>query len=159
MNPILNLKEITDFQDHDQGSFSAKYANISSKIGAKKLGYNLTIIPAGKKSWPFHNHHVSEEMFIILEGKGVLRFGDKKFPVKKNDIIACPVGGRSVAHQFINDSKSELKYLALGTKEEQDICEYPDSDKVLSRSSTNGKSILWNISKSAESYDYFEGEE
>ena len=58
MNPILNLKEITDFQDHDQGSFSAKYANISSKIGAKKLGYNLTIIPAGKKSWPFHNHHV-----------------------------------------------------------------------------------------------------
>ena len=98
-------------------------------------------------------------MFIILKGKGTLRFGNKKFPIKKDDIIACPVGNRSVAHQFINDSKSDLKYLALGTKEEQDICEYPDSDKVLSRSNNSGESILWNMSKNAESYEYFEGEE
>ena len=159
MKPILNLSEITDFQSHDQGSFSAKYANISTKIGAEKLGYNITIVPPGKKSWPFHNHHISEEMFIILKGKGTLRFGDKKFAIRKDDVIACPVGSRSVAHQFINDSKSDLKYLALGTKEEQDICEYPDSDKVLSRSNNNKESILWNMSKSAESYEYFEGEE
>ena len=88
-----------------------------------------------------------------------MRFGDKKFAIKKHDVIACPVGGRTVAHQFINDSESDLKYLALSTKEEQDICEYPDSDKVLSRSNNNGESILWNMSKSAESYEYFEGEE
>ena len=37
MKPILNLNEITDFQRHEQGSFSAKYANISTKIGAKNV--------------------------------------------------------------------------------------------------------------------------
>ena len=158
MKPIINVNDVNDFQEHKHESFEAKYANISQKIGAEKLGYNITIVPSGKKSWPFHNHHVSEEMFIILDGEGTLRFGDKKYPVKKNDIIACPVGDRSSAHQFINDSKSDLKYLALGTKTDHDICEYPDSDKVLARSSKNGEPILWNISKKGESYEYFEGE-
>lgn len=60
---------------------------------------------------------------------------------------------------IINDSENDLKYLALDKKEEQDICEYPDSDKVLSRSNNNGESILRNMSKSAESYEYFEDEE
>ena len=66
--------------------------------------------------------------------KAHLGLSDKKYLVKKNDIIACPVGNRSSAHQFINDSKSDLKYLVLGTKTDHDICEYPDSDKVLARS-------------------------
>ena len=158
MRPLINLKDIDDFQENSHESFGAKYANISQKIGAEKLGYNITIISPGKKSWPFHNHHVSEEMFFILEGKGILRFGDEKYKIKKNDIISCPVGDRSKAHQFINDSEDELKYIALSTKEDHDICEYPDSDKVLSKSSKNGKSILWNMSKSEESYEYFEGE-
>ena len=123
------------------------------------MGYNITIIPSGKKSWPFHNHHVSEEMFLILEGTGFLRHGDNKFPIKKNDIIACPTGDRSVAHQIINDGETDLKYLALGTKKPYDICEYPDSDKILSRVTSEDDSNLWNMSKGNESYDYFEGEE
>ena len=83
MKPIINVNDVNDFQEHKHKSFEAKYANISQKIGAEKLGYNITIVPPGKKSWPFHNHHVSEEMFIILNGEGTLRFGDKKYPVKK----------------------------------------------------------------------------
>ena len=158
MKPLINIDDISDFQKHKHESFEAKYANISQKIGAEKLGYNITIVAPGKKSWPFHNHHVSEEMFIILDGKGTLRFGDKKYTIKKNDVIACPVGDRSSAHQFINDSKSDLKYLALSTKTDYEICEYPDSDKILARSSKNGDSLLWNMSKSKESYEYFEGE-
>ena len=83
MKPILNLSEITDFQSHEQGSFAAKYANISTKIGAEKLGYNITIVPPGKKSWPFHNHHISEEMFIILKGKDLNASGTKNSLSKK----------------------------------------------------------------------------
>ena len=159
MKPLINIEDIIEFKDHDHGAFKAKYADVGGKIGATKLGYNITIIPSGKKSYPFHNHHVSEEMFLILEGTGLLRFGDKKFPIKKNDIIACPTGDRSVAHQIINDSKTDLRYLALGTKTPYDICEYPDSDKILSRVTSEDDSNLWNMSKGNESYDYFEGEE
>ena len=34
----------------------------------------------------------------------------------KNDIIACPNGVRSVAHQIINNSNADLKYLPLSAK-------------------------------------------
>jgi len=158
MKPIINIEDLTDFKGHNNGSFESKYADVGQKIGAVQLGYNITIIPPGKKSWPFHNHHVSEEMFMILEGKGILRFGNDKFLLKKNDIISCPIGDRSVAHQIINNSNEDLKYLALGTKKPYDICEFPDSDKILSRVNSDKDSKLWNMSKGAESYEYFEGE-
>ena len=60
---------------------------------------------------------------------------------------------------FINDGSTDLKYLALSTKKPYDICEYPDSDKILSRVSSEEDSKLWNMSKGNESYEYFEGEE
>ena len=159
MKPLINVEDITEFKGHEHGTFKAQYADVGGKIGAHQLGYNITIIPPGKKSYPFHNHHVSEEMFLILEGTGLLRFGENKYPLKKNDIVACPTGDRSVAHQFINDGNTDLKYLALGTKKPYDICEYPDSDKILSRVSSEEDSKLWNMSKGNESYEYFEGEE
>ena len=159
MRPLINVEDITEFKGHEHGTFKAQYADVGGKIGAHQLGYNITIIPPGKKSYPFHNHHVSEEMFLILEGTGLLRFGENKYPLKKNDIVACPTGDRSVAHQIINDGNTDLKYLALGTKKPYDICEYPDSDKILSRVSSEEDSKLWNMSKGNESYEYFEGEE
>ena len=159
MKPLINVEDITEFKGHEHGTFKAQYADVGGKIGAHQLGYNITIIPPGKKSYPFHNHHVSEEMFLILEGTGLLRFGKNKYPLKKNDIVACPTGDRSVAHQIINDGNTDLKYLALGTKKPYDICEYPDSDKILSRVSSEEDSKLWNMSKGNESYEYFEGEE
>ena len=159
MKPLINVEDITEFKGHEHDGFKAQYADVGEKIGANQLGYNITIIPPGKKSWPFHNHHVSEEVFLILEGTGLLRHGENKFPIKKNDIIACPTGDRSVAHQIVNDGDTDLKYFALGTNRPYDICEYPDSDKILSRATSKGDSKLWNISKGKESYDYFEGEE
>ena len=50
MKTIINVNDINDFQENKYESFLTKYANISQKIGAEKLGYNITIVPPGKKS-------------------------------------------------------------------------------------------------------------
>ena len=70
-------------------------------------------------------------MFLIIEGEGELRFGDKRYPIRKHDVIACPTGGPEVAHQIINTGTTTMRYLALSTLSEVDACEYPDSQKVL----------------------------
>ncbi len=76
LKPILNLDEV-EFDDvEENGLYTSKRSRISDHIGAKKLGYNLTILPPGKVQCPFHCHHGEEEMFLILEGEGELRFGD-----------------------------------------------------------------------------------
>ncbi len=157
IKPILNLDQL-ELISHEDGAFKGQYGVISDRIGAKKLGYNLTICPPGKTVCPFHNHHVNEEMFLILEGEGLLRFGDQEYPLRKHDVIACPVGGRAVAHQIINTGTIDLKYLSLSTREEFESCEYPDSNKVSISAGPEGARHLRQIFKVDSAVDYFEGE-
>ncbi len=109
--------------------FEARLGRFSTVIGAVKLGYNITAVPPGKRAFPFHCHHFNEEMFFVLEGAGEMRFGTERFPIRTGDVIACPPGGPERAHQIINTGTTELRYLAVSTKETPEICEYPDSGK------------------------------
>ena len=158
MNPLINLDEVKDFKTQGEGRYGERYAGLSEKVGAKKLSYSLTILPPGKRVCPFHNHRINEEMFLILEGSGTLRFGDKEYALKKHDLIACPPGGRDVAHQIINTSEAELKYLCLSTNEPYEICEYPDSNKILSMVGEQGAREFRHIGRMSDAVDYMDGE-
>jgi len=136
--PILNLSEV-ELQPWGKGvavpgageapdKYQARVGHIAPKLGAKKLGYNLTVIPPGKSAYPFHNHTVNEEMFFVLEGEGTIRIGEERHAIRAGDVVACPPGGRETAHQIVNTSKSDLRVLAVSTKLSPEIAEYPDSD-------------------------------
>lgn len=128
--PFVNLAEVEFTDIEDNGYYTSKRAQFSSSIGARKLGYNLTELPPGKAQCPFHSHREEEEMFLILEGEGELRFGNQRFRISKHDVIACPTGGVEVAHQIINTGATVMRYLALSNNSDTEICEYPDSNKV-----------------------------
>jgi uncharacterized cupin superfamily protein len=87
---------------HLAEDFAAKTGAISARIGARKLGYNITAVPPGKRAAPFHNHPAKEEMFFVLQGSGDVRIGEARYPIRKGDIIACLEGGKETAHQIIN---------------------------------------------------------
>ena len=110
--------------------FDVRVGQIARQIGAKKLGYNLTAVPPGKRAYPFHNHRLNEEMFYVLEGSGEVRIGAETFPVRAGDFIACPPGGPELAHQIVNTGSGELRYLAVSTMQYPEVCEYPDSGKI-----------------------------
>lgn len=162
---IININDI-EYRAWEHGDrFKAKLGAVSSRIGAKKLGYNITVLAPGKSAFPFHNHRVNEEMFFILEGGGEIRIGDDRFPVTKGDVIACPPGGPESAHQLINTSEAdEMKYLAVGTSMSPEIAEYPDSGKVgvLAEFSAEGDGkptvMRYMIRSQAEMAEYWEGE-
>src|SRR3569832_1321943 len=107
----------------------AKTGVIGARIGAQKLGYNITAVPPGKRAWPFHNHPAKEEMFFVLQGSGEVRIGEAKYPIRTGDVIACPAGGRETAHQIINTGTEELRYLAVNTKHSLEMAQNPDSGK------------------------------
>ena len=129
--PLMNLADAVFDDIEDNGFYTSRRASIAEHLGARQLGYNLTVLPPGKAQCPFHNHRGEEEMFFILEGEGELRFGDRRYPLRAHDVIACPTGGPEVAHQIINTGSSELRYLAVSNRVEIEICEYPDSGKIL----------------------------
>ncbi len=130
MKPIMNLDEAVFDDVEENGLYTSSRARFSSQIGARALGYNLTVLPPGKAQCPFHSHRGEEEMFFILEGEGELRFGDRRYPIRARDVIACPTGGPEVAHQIINTGTVAMRYLSVSNKVEIEVCEYPDSRKV-----------------------------
>lgn len=158
MKPIMNLDEVKYDDVEENGYFTSSRGQISDHIGAQKLGYNLTVLPPGKAQCPFHNHHGEEEMFFIVEGEGELRFGDKRYPIRKHDVICCPPGGPEVAHQIINTGKVTMRYLALSNIVEIESCEYPDSGKVLVVAGDRGKRRLRKIFRSETTVDYYDRE-
>jgi len=169
--PIINLDELeyvrwdqrfSHRQPPPHERFGADVADVGRKIGAKKLGYNVTRIDPGKAAYPAHAHRINEEMFLVLEGEGELRVGEERFPVRRGDVIACPPGGPENAHQIINTGTVELKYLAVSTQLMPEICDYPDSGKFLVterlRSADGTVSGFRHIGRPESALDYWEGE-
>ena len=111
--------------------FEAKTGVIGARIGAQKLGYNVTAVPPGKRAWPFHNHPAKEEMFFVLQGNGEVRIGEARYPIRTGDVIACPAGGAETAHQIINSGSEELRYLAVSTEHSLEMAQYPDAGKFM----------------------------
>ncbi|MED5374796.1 MAG: cupin domain-containing protein [Myxococcota bacterium] len=96
------------------------------------LGVSLNRLPPGKVAVPFHWHALEHEVFYILEGRGVFRYGDQLREVGPGDCLSCPAGTRT-AHQLGNPFDQDLVYLGMGTHEPNEVCGYPDSDKLLVR--------------------------
>jgi uncharacterized cupin superfamily protein len=162
--PILNLSEL-EYRELSHGErFQARMGAIGAKIGAQKLGYNVTVVPPGKRAFPFHNHRVNEEMFFVLEGEGEVRFGKERYPIKTGDFIACPPGDAEHAHQIINTSSAELRYLAVSTKMNPEIAEYPDSGKfgVLAEFPAKGEAKAQQfrfVGRPDQQIAYYDGED
>jgi len=156
--PLINLDEVAFDDIEDHGLYTSRRALFSAGIGARQLGYNLTILPPGKSQCPFHSHRAEEEMFLILEGEGELRFGNERYPLRKHDVIACPTGGPEVAHQIINTGTTEMRYLALSSLHEREVCEYPDSNKVGVFASQPGSPPLRKMFHAEGSVDYYDRE-
>ncbi len=138
--PILNIDDV-DYRAwgynagwpagvNSKEHFQAKLGEIGRRIGAQKLGYNVTVVPPKKQAFPFHSHHANEEMFFILSGEGELRIGEERYKIRTGDVIACPPGGPETAHNIINTSDVELKYLAVSTRIAPDITEYTGVGKI-----------------------------
>ena len=172
MKPVINLADV-EFTPWGRGAerpgagqagekYQAQLGYIAPKIGAQKLGYNITILPPGKAAFPAHAHRVNEEMFFILEGEGEVRIGGKAWPVRQGDFVACPPGGPETAHQIFNSSKAELKFLAVSTMMSPEIAEYPDSGKIgfyHARTDGEGKPAPFrHITREGHAVPYWDGE-
>jgi uncharacterized cupin superfamily protein len=142
--------------------FNSRSGQVGARIGAQKLGYNITAVPPGKRAFPIHNHHTNEEMFFILQGSGEVRIGAEKFPIRQGDFIASPPGGPELAHQIINTGTQELRYLAVSTMITPELVEYPDSGKVAGYSrqtaADGSKRVLVQIGRPESGVDYWDGE-
>lgn len=160
--PIVNLDELAFIDQRHGDRFEARLAPIAAPLGAKMLGARVTVLPPGKRAFPFHCHHANEELFVVLEGQGTLRHGADQHPIRAGDCILAAAGGPETAHQILNTSDAPLRYLCVSTMVEPDLCEYPDSGKfaVLETAKPGSGRVgrTWGVARDVAKCDYWDGE-
>jgi uncharacterized cupin superfamily protein len=107
---------------------------VGKAAGAIATGLNRVELAPGGHGAPAHCHSQEEELFVMLDGSGVLELwaGGEQAPeeheLRAGDVISRPAG-TGIAHSLRPGSEG-LTYLAYGTREPNDMCFYPQSGRV-----------------------------
>jgi len=151
---VINIDQL-ELEHFKQGDkFETHAVRVGPRIGAKDLGYSYDVLPPGKTGCPFHSHRAEEEMFFIIRGAGLLRYGSETRKIRAGDFIACPTGGPDTAHQIINDSDAPLEFISVSTMMPAEVCEYPDSNKI----GAFGGGTVRHLTRPDHALDYWDGE-
>jgi uncharacterized cupin superfamily protein len=157
---IINIADVPLTDRGNGKQFVFKAGRAGPTLGLSGLGCAVHVVPAGKKAYPFHRHHVMDELFYIVSGNGEYRFGDDVHPVRAGDLVSAPAGSK--AHQLINTGAEDLRYLGISTMGSVDIVDYPDSGKVgIAAGVKNGdfKTATYVAVGRVQKADYFDGED
>jgi len=125
---VINIDDVP-LQDRGNGQqFAVKWGRAGPLLGLAGLGCAVHVVPPGKKAFPFHRHHVMDELFFVISGQGQYRWGDETLSLRAGDLVAAPAGTK--AHQIINTGSEDLRYLGISTMGSVDLVDYPDSKKI-----------------------------
>ncbi len=132
------------------------FANRRKQLGGDKLACGLWELAPGKKSFPLHAHHVTEEALFVVSGNAVVRTPDGETKIGPGDFVSFPAGG--VAHQLRNDGTVPLVYVGISSNHAGvDIVEYPESEKIASSIGTGAARKRYAF-RTKDQADYFDGE-
>jgi uncharacterized cupin superfamily protein len=146
---IVNVAdaEADEGSDRDAGGVNRA---LGREAGSQRTGLNHEVIQPGMLNTPPHCHSAEEEIFVVLDGDGTLElWPDERQPVRRGSVVAMPPG-TGVAHR-LRGGDDGMTFVAWGTREPNDICWYPRSQKMMWR----GVRVIGRI----EQLDYWDGEE
>jgi uncharacterized cupin superfamily protein len=134
-----------------------KYGQRRKELGSTgKMSAGLWELQPGKKSFPFHMHHVTEEALFVVSGSAKVRTPDGLTPISAGDWVMFPPG--DCAHQLVNDGSEPCVYVALSAGLGVDIVEFPDSGKISSSIQATPERKRFIFKKEAQ-VDYFADDE
>jgi uncharacterized cupin superfamily protein len=148
---VIKTNEVPWTQGLDKGPFGIKKKGLVTG----KLGVSLWELAPGKKSFPFHKHHVTEEALYVLSGKAKVRTSDGETAIGAGDFVSFPAGGS--AHQIINDGTEPCVFVGISAGQGIDIVEYPDSGKIAASMGAPGSGKRFVFEEKSQ-VDYFKGE-
>jgi uncharacterized cupin superfamily protein len=102
--------------------------------GATASGLNHVVLAPDGTGAPAHCHSCEEELFVVLDGDGVLELWERgaqapqEHALRSGDVVSRPAG-TGVAHAFRAGAQG-IVYLAYGTRDSNDMCFYPQAGRV-----------------------------
>ena len=146
---IVNVDEV----EHEEHEGLLTTAPLATRERSTRAGLHWEKIAAGHRGCVPHCHSAEEEVFVILEGTATLELWPREgaveeTPLRAGHVVARPPATR-VSHSF-RAGPDGVTMLIYGTREPNDVCWYPRSNKIYWR----GVGVMCRI----EQLDYFDGE-
>jgi uncharacterized cupin superfamily protein len=132
---VVNIDGVKEVEQLEGDRWGSAWKPLTPALDAVpgRLGANVSRVAPGHTACPFHTHARADEIFFVLSGRGVFRYGDTVREIRTGDCISCPAG-TGIAHQLANPFDDELVYFAVGLNDPHEVCTYPDSGKIMIRS-------------------------
>jgi len=127
-------------EDWSGGGGKSKRLPRGEELGA-------TVYELGPGNWvPFHFHHASEELLVVLRGRPTLRGDDGSRRLESGDVIHFPTGP-SGAHALSNETDEPVRYVIASTLRSPEVAEYPDLGQITAQARTGSQTgeRLWLI--------------
>jgi uncharacterized cupin superfamily protein len=144
-----------------EAEYDGRSKRLAAAGGSLRSGLNWDCLPAGEEGAPPHCHSAEDEIFVVLDGTGTLELWGRPEPgrapatvpgetheLRRGHVVARPAGTR-ISHS-IRAVSERFTYLSYGTREPNDICYYPRSNKIFLR----GIGLIGRL----EPLDYSDGE-
>src|SRR5207245_7521061 len=81
-------------------------------LGLGRAFFRVRVVEKDESAARFHSHSHVDEYYLILTGKGTLRYNDSETEVKAGDLIGKPAGPE-IATQLIADRGERLRILDM----------------------------------------------
>jgi uncharacterized cupin superfamily protein len=151
---IVNVADVEP-SEHRGTTVGRRVRDLGKAGGSHDTGLRVSEVLPGMLNAPPHCHSAEEEIFVVLDGDGELElYGEGPEPterhaVRRGNVVARPAR-TGVAHGFRAGAEG-LTLLMYGTRDSNDVCYYPRSNKVNLR----GVGVIARL----ERLDFWDGEE
>ncbi len=118
------------------GKFSRSEKKISEELGRDPnstdlnerhpFDVDITKIPPGASSCPYHSHSAQWEFYHVIGGTGSVRHQDGTLAIREGDAFLFKP---HEPHQIVNDGADDLLFYVIADNPIGESCYYPDSDK------------------------------
>jgi uncharacterized cupin superfamily protein len=122
---------------HGEG-VASMVRTVGAPAGLARMGVNLREIQPGNFGTNRHWHAVEEEWVYVLSGRGEVRIGPLRLPVRAGSFVGFPPGPRP--HHFLAQGEAKLAFLEGGERRAEDYGFYPDAKRRFG----GGKIVDWH---------------
>lgn len=130
---VVNIRELPGEQRPRftaTAGVAAMVRQPSAATGLTRMGVHVRAVEPGFAGTNRHFHTVEEEWSYVLAGRGTVRIGPLKIPVRPGHFLGFLPGPRP--HHFIAEGDETLVFLEGGERRpSEDACWYPDARKLL----------------------------
>jgi uncharacterized cupin superfamily protein len=128
---IVNVADV-EATERETATIGRRVRDLGRAARSERTGLRYAEVLPGKLNAPPHCHSAEEEIFVVLAGSGDLLLwegeGVSEHPVRAGSAVARRAG-TGVAHAF-RGGDGGMSLLMYGTRDPNDICFYPRSQKV-----------------------------